>query len=166
MGYLEPQSHACEARRRRNNLRRTKEKKGNTKSIKNAVAPGATKGTVSSSSSSSLKLEQMFFSFGCLLVWLFILVDSLFLCLSASSGMTPRKIPSPWTVKSLFMVGVIRLTPRQSGATCQSLKRAGGNETGSNTVNWETTYASVWVHPVQKCRKCQSRCGTRKRKRR
>lgn len=175
MGYLEPQSRACEARRRRrNNLRRTKErkekkkrnKKGNTKSVKNAVAPGATKGTGSSSSSSSLKLEQMFF-----FVWLLVsLVINFgcfaFLCLSASSGITPRKIPSPWTVKSFFMVGWNRSTPRQSGTMCQSLKRAGGNETGSNTVNWETTYASVWVHPVQKCRKCPSRCRTRERKRR
>lgn len=154
MGYLEPQSRACEARRRNNSRRNEREprKKGNTKSVKNAVAPGATKGTGSSSSSSSSKLETTNgFSFGCLLVWLFILVDSLFLCSSASLGMTPERIPSPRTVKSFFMV------PWNLPSEEPRAGRAGWNETGSDTVNRES------VRPFQKCRKCPSRCRTRER---
>lgn len=169
MGYLEPQSRACEARRRRNNLRRTKEKKGEKKEtqkaskmlwhqepLKEQEAPAAVHRWNWSKCFFVWLLVSLVINFGCFA----------FLCLSAFLGITPRKIPSPWTVKSFFMVGWNRSTPRQSGTMYQSLKRAGGNETGSKTVNWETAYASVWVHPVQKCRKCPSRCRARERKRR
>lgn len=140
MGYLEPQSRACEAQRRNKSRRNEREKRKPKKRQKCCGTRSHAKGTGGSGSSSSLKLEQMVF------VWLLVsLVIHFgwfaFSCSSASLGMTPKKIPSPRTVK------VNSSTPCQrgpcrfliGGTTRQSPNQAGGNETGSNTMNRETT---------------------------